>query len=93
MAICIASEDLVTLPQAGRYVPGGPSASTIWRWHLRGIRGHRLEATLIGGRRYTSRQAIERFLRAINGASAAAPSAARLRAISAAEAELDAAGI
>ncbi len=38
-----------------------PHVSTIYRWRLRGIRGVKLETFLIGGRRYTSVEAIERF--------------------------------
>lgn len=41
--------------------------STVWRWALRGVRGHRLECFSIGGRRYTTREAFERFVAATNG--------------------------
>jgi hypothetical protein len=41
--------------------------STVWRWTLRGVRGHRLERITIGGRTYTTREAFERFVSATNG--------------------------
>ena len=37
--------------------------STVWRWVLRGVKGHRLESFLVGGRRYTTREAVGRFFR------------------------------
>ena len=43
------------------------SPATAWRWCLRGCRGSRLESLLIGGVRYTSRQACDRFIAALNG--------------------------
>jgi hypothetical protein len=59
------------------------SPATCWRWALRGVRGRRLETFLIGGRRYTSREAVDRFLNHLNGPRAAqeAPSKARARQI------------
>lgn len=45
----------------------GVAPETAWRWALRGVRGVRLESTIIGGRRYTSREACERFLAQLNG--------------------------
>ncbi len=45
----------------------GVHLSTVWRWALRGIRGHRLEHINIGQRRFTSEEAYARWLAAING--------------------------
>lgn len=42
------------------------SVSTVWRWTVRGIRGHRLESFSLGGRRFTTRAAFTRFLIATN---------------------------
>ncbi len=44
--------------------PNRPGLSTVWRYTLKGIRGKLLESAMIGGRRYTSREAIQRFLAA-----------------------------
>ena len=35
--------------------------STVHRWRLRGARGSKLETVLVGGRRYTSLEALLRF--------------------------------
>ena len=52
----------VPIRRVSDYVPGRPHISTVWRWINRGIRGHRLETMHVGGRRYTTEQAITRFL-------------------------------
>lgn len=66
MAIDISSEQLVPLHKAAPFVPGNPHQSTFWRWGTRGVRGVVLETVVIGGRRYTSQQALERFFEAID---------------------------
>lgn len=38
------------------------SIATVWRWMLTGCRGVRLESILLGGRRITSKEAVERFV-------------------------------
>jgi hypothetical protein len=67
--------------------------STLWRWSLRGVKGIRLETVMIGGIRYTSREALERFVaRTTAAADGTTPTirtpAQRQRAIEAAEREL-----
>jgi hypothetical protein len=57
----IAKENIVSFREASEMIPTHPGISTISRW-CRGVRGNRLESILIGGRRKTSRQAVERFL-------------------------------
>lgn len=42
--------------------------STCWRWCLRGCRGERLESIVIGGKKFTTLPAFERWLVKINGA-------------------------
>lgn len=95
-------EQLLTLSMAAREVPNrrsgcGINVSTVWRWSLRGIRGVRLETLLIGGIRYTSREALHRFFTATTAAADNAPSAKtppkRDREIANAEAELRDLGI
>jgi hypothetical protein len=72
----------------------GLHVGTIYRWMLRGIRGIRLETVLVGGIRYTSREALERFIAATTAAADGVPAAnvrtskQRQRAIEAAEREL-----
>ena len=62
MALDLSQEHLVTLTEASRIIPGSPHFSTLWRWYQRGIRGTRLETVIVGGRRFTSREAIKRFI-------------------------------
>jgi len=68
MAIDTISETLLTLPSATMCVPGKSTVSvaTMQRWRKRGVRGVVLETILIGGSRYTSLQAISRFIDALN---------------------------
>ncbi|MCC9608553.1 DUF1580 domain-containing protein [Blastopirellula sp. JC732] len=61
MSIEISSESLLSFAEAARRLPGRPNISTLHRWRLHGIRGVKLESALIGGRRYTSVEALERF--------------------------------
>jgi len=64
--IDVENERLRPLNRASAVVPSHPHTSTIVRWALRGVRGHRLETVVIGGRRYTSVEAIERFISALS---------------------------
>jgi hypothetical protein len=61
MAIDIGTEQLLTLPQAAATLPGRPNVCTIFRWVQRGVKNVRLETVKIGGRRYTSAEALQRF--------------------------------
>lgn len=68
MSIDPKTETLVTFSDARCALPGGRrvSLATLHRWRLAGVRGHKLETCLVGGRRHTSRQAIDRFIAAGN---------------------------
>lgn len=63
-------EELISTTEACRRFPGqhgrGISLATLWRWIRTGRSGTRLETVRIGGRVYTSREAIQRFVRALN---------------------------
>ena len=96
--IDIASETLLTIREAPASIPGRPHISTAWRWILRGVGGRKLETVLVGGRRYTSKEAIERFIEQGTAAANGEPvhtrtAKQRARAIAQAERELAAAGI
>jgi len=69
--IDITKEALVTFNEAAKFLPDGrrPSAVTWWRWAQKGIRGHRLETVMAGGRRMTSAEAVIRFFAALSGDS------------------------
>lgn len=63
MPIDTNTETAVPFLDAPKHIPGRPHISTLHRWRLAGVRGRRLETFLSGGRRFTSLEAIERFLR------------------------------
>lgn len=67
--IDIKSESLVTLSVAANSLPGNPHPSTLQRWRVRGIHGVRLETVLVGGIRYTSDEALQRFIEATTAAA------------------------
>jgi hypothetical protein len=71
--------------------------STVWRWALRGARGVKLESMAVGGRRYTTIEAVERFTArctaAVNGESDRRNERQHHRAIQHAERELEGRGI
>lgn len=66
--IDVESETLVQFPDARSAFPGDRrvSLATLHRWRLNGVRGVKLETVLIGGLRYTSKEAIIRFVAAQN---------------------------
>ena len=74
--IDVTKEELLTFNKARDAFPGGrrPALATLHRWRLHGIRGVRLETTQIGGSRFTSRQAIVRFLKTQNATETPTPS-------------------
>ena len=59
----LTDERLVRLTDVPKLLPTRPHPGTIRRWQLRGIRGVTLETQLVGGVRYTSHEALDRFLR------------------------------
>lgn len=58
-------EHLVSLKDATKHLPkrNGKRThySTLFRWATKGTRGRKLESVLIGGVRYTSLEALDRF--------------------------------
>lgn len=66
--------------------------STCWRWCLRGCKGHLLESFAVGGKRFTTLPAYERWLAKINctASTASVTPRQRQRAIDVADRELDA---
>jgi hypothetical protein len=65
MPINCLTEATMPLSEAARRRP--VHVSTLWRWVTRGLRGVRLETTMVGGARVTSLSALERFFIATNG--------------------------
>lgn len=98
MRIDVDNETLFQFPEARSEFPmGRVSLATLHRWRQKGVRGVKLETVLIGGLRYTSREAIARFIAAQNEADApAVPTitpAQRRRQSEAARAELERMGV
>jgi len=71
--IDVTTEELVPFKQASARIQSRPHISTIHRWRLRGVRGIRLESVLVGNTRFTSVQAIARFIAALNAGESANP--------------------
>ena len=59
--IDISSEKLLTLAEAAAILPGRPSLCTLWRWRIRGVKGRKLESIAVGGKTYTSVEALQGF--------------------------------
>lgn len=60
-------EKIVSLADAAMAFPGGAvHISTLHRWRLRGVGGAKLETFKIGGKRFTSTEAIQRFIAELN---------------------------
>ena len=63
-----AERPVFTLTKACQTLfPNRVNVSTARRWALGGVRGVVLETFVIGRERYTTPQAVDRFLRRING--------------------------
>lgn len=78
----LLGEELLPLAEAFEKATGRrPSAASIARWRLRGIRGTRLESVRLGGRWLSSTCAVHRFIAAcsspITGESEPQPSRQR----------------
>lgn len=68
-----ATETLIRFQVAGRHIPGNPSVCALHRWRLNGVRGTKLETLLCGGVRFTSVEAISRFIAEQNRDESPAP--------------------
>lgn len=95
----LPNEELMSLSKAAKRCPTRPHVATVWRWATRGCRGIQLETWAVGGKRFTTEEALERFMQRTTAAAVAGKpvdtnsTATRRRQIAAAEAELEADGI
>jgi len=68
MSLDFAKEQAITLAEVPQHVPKRRGKkvhySTVYRWATKGARGRLLESVLIGGLRYTTVEAVGRFLAA-----------------------------
>ncbi len=60
--IDLDNETLITFSQAVRMFPGHMSPNTVARWALHGTRGAILESIKVGRQRFTSKEAVHRFI-------------------------------
>ena len=65
----------LTLANATKLCPGRPSANAVWRWCRRGVRSRtgqivRLDHIRVGGRIFTTEDALHRFFAAVSEADA-----------------------
>lgn len=67
------TEHLLSMTAATKLLPNRPDVATLWRWRTAGCRGVKLETILFGGRRYTSREALSRFIAATTAAADGEP--------------------
>jgi hypothetical protein len=96
--ICLESEHLIAVADAPSVIPGRPHKGTVWRWVLNGIRGIKLESIVVGSKRFTSREAVDRFISATTAVANGEPAPtrsprAREREIARATDELDRMGV
>lgn len=68
MPIEFTNEQLLSFGDASKLLPPGsrPSYATWWRWHRRGVGGVKLETIRVGGKRYTTAEAMQRFIAALS---------------------------
>ena len=59
-------EELFSFTEAAKLMPQRRrgrklAASTLWRWSKKGLRGVHLDSLVVGGQRYTTKTALQRF--------------------------------
>jgi Protein of unknown function (DUF1580) len=73
-------EELRSFAQISKEHPIHPSVASLWRWCLRGIKGHHCESLVYGGRRYSTLEAVDRFAAVLSAnRSESEPPASRQR--------------
>jgi hypothetical protein len=66
----LKNPDLIPFGEAPAHIPGRPNYITLWRWSTFGLSGVKLPTVMVGGRRFVSLAAIEKFLADVNVARA-----------------------
>ena len=54
--------ELITMTEAAKLLPGRPSVVSLWRWRLRGISGVRLRFVTVGRKPLTTRKWLREFI-------------------------------
>ena len=73
----LSFDGLMPLAEAARTIPGQPHLATVYRWVRHGVGDVRLEAVKVGGRLFTSQEAVDRFIRATSTPPSCAPGIGR----------------
>ena len=56
------AQEHISLREASNLLPSKPHINTLRRWILKGARGRKLDARLIGGRWFTTEASLQEFL-------------------------------
>ena len=56
------NEELITMAEAAKLLPGRPSVVSLWRWRLRGIAGVKLRFVTVGRKPLTTREWLREFI-------------------------------
>ncbi len=86
--IDIRNDEMLTLREATTRIPGRPHISTVFRWTA----DRKLDSIKVGGRRWTSAEAIDLFIDKCNGQESSEPTQ-RTKQIGDASRELERDGI
>lgn len=60
---------LLSFSEAAASLPGTPHVSTLHRWRLRGVKGHKLSTEMWGGRRFIRASALQDFVDKVTAAA------------------------
>jgi len=96
IGIDLQNENVVTLAELAKSLPGRPCVRTLWRWATKGRLGVTLETAYLGGKRVSSMEAAQRFsdrLTAAVNAKTEDVGGQRQKQIASAARELDAANV
>jgi hypothetical protein len=75
----LENETLISITDAAKRCPSRPHVGTVWRWTLNGLHGIKLQSIKVGGKRFTSLEALHRFIDATTARSAGKPQPVRTR--------------
>ncbi len=56
------SSDWISLREAANSIPSRPHINSVRRWILKGARGKKLDAKQVGGRWFTTSEAVQEFV-------------------------------
>jgi hypothetical protein len=60
--VSMVSSNLISLREAANSIPSRPHINSVRRWILKGARGKKLDAKQVGGRWFTTHEAVQEFV-------------------------------